>query len=82
MSFPLPESTGRLHVTLRQMRRIQDGREVLALDLTARGFPAGPEASGRESMLSWFDVAREWIVRGFADLTTLEAQKDLWGRIR
>ncbi len=82
MSFPLPESTGRLHVALRQMRRIQDAREVLVLDLTARGFPTGPEAAGREAMLLWFDVAREWIVRGFADLCEESAQRALWRRIR
>jgi hypothetical protein len=27
----------------------------------------------------WFDLAREWIVRGFTDLTGTDIQKNEWG---
>ena len=35
---------------------------------------------GKEGMEAWFDLAREWIVCGFADLTGDEIQKTIWGR--
>jgi hypothetical protein len=31
-----------------------------------------------EGMWTWFDLAREWIVRGFTDLTGEEVQKQIW----
>jgi hypothetical protein len=29
---------------------------------------------------AWFDLGREWIVRGFADLVDKKIQKEQWGR--
>ena len=46
---------------------------MILLDLTVRGI-------GKEGMEAWFDLAREWIVCGFADLTGDEIQKTIWGR--
>ncbi len=80
-SFVLARECGRLHSTLRRGHRKTDGHEVLILELTARGFPSWDSAGDREeAMLAWFDLAHETIVRGFVDLTTTEAQKELWGR--
>lgn len=79
-SFAMPGEKGRLHCTLRKARRTKDAREVLIFELTARGFPGGQDTTGREAMLAWFDMAHEWIVRGFVDLTSTAAQERLWGR--
>ena len=45
----------------------QSGRPILGLTLTARG-GLGQGAAG--SLLSRLDVGREWIVRGFAEVTS------------
>ena len=78
-SFVLPDNVGRLHVTAQNAVRLSDHREVIRLDLTARGI--GPD-KGREAMYDWFDVAHEWIVCGFADLTGAGVQEELWERIQ
>ncbi len=74
-SFALPNHSGRLHVTIRNAKRRDDNRPILLFDLTARGI--GKDMSP-EAMWSWFDLAHEWIVCGFADLTHQEVQKNIW----
>ena len=76
--FPLPGSLGRLMARLNQVTRKEDQMPLLVLELSAKGIGDDKTPAG---LLAWFDVAHEWIVRGFADLTTMSAQKDLWGRI-
>jgi uncharacterized protein (TIGR04255 family) len=74
-SFGLRESKGALHVTVSHGVRPTDNKQVLILELTARG----PGRTDAADMAAWFDVAHEYIVRGFADLTTKEAHS-MWGR--
>lgn len=78
-SFELPDRKGRLHVSIRDTKSKDFSKQVFLFELTVRGFPSD---SSREEMWKWFDMAREWIVRGFTDLTTEEAQKTLWRRTR
>lgn len=78
-SFLLPTSAGRLHVSARTGRRSTDQEPVLVLDLTARGFP---KDASRPAMWAWFDLAHEWIVRGFADITGEQMHKSAWERTR
>ncbi len=52
-----------------------DKRRFLSLELTARGLPSD---SPEQNMEGWFASAHEWIVNGFGDLTTQEAQTVLW----
>jgi hypothetical protein len=75
--FVLPDREGRLHASIRRGVRSPDGREVLILDLTVRGFAGNGDL---DSMRQWFDKAREWIVRGFADITGAEMQEEVWGK--
>ncbi len=77
VKFQLPEKHGMLHVNVKHGRRLPDKKEVLILELTARG-PAQSDAS---DMRSWFSIAHTWIVRGFSDLTTTIAH-ERWGRTR
>ncbi len=73
-TFELPDQRGAGQANLSQGTRA-DGRNVLVLGMSCGG-PAG----ARYSLNDWFATAHEWIVRGFADLTTNTAQSE-WGRI-
>jgi len=75
--FRLPEDCGRLHVSVRSVSRLSDQTPVLLLDLTARGI--GQDRS-LAAMWSWFDTARTWIVRTFADIADDHVQKEIWRR--
>lgn len=74
--YKMTEGRGRLHVEMNPVFRGRDLKLVLSLNLTARGAPAG---GSLEQIAAWFDLAHEWIVRAFAELTGPEAHK-LWGR--
>lgn len=32
----------------------------------------------QDEIYAWYDLAREWIVKGFTDLTSPKIQKDVW----
>ncbi len=70
--FPLQEKMGHLIVNLKQAIRTEDKVPLLVLELTARGIG---ESTSKEVIREWFDMAHEWIVRGFTDLTSPEIQK-------
>ncbi|MGE3966455.1 MAG: TIGR04255 family protein [Planctomycetota bacterium] len=78
-AYVLPNQHGRLHVTIRTATGVDDKKPVIVLELTARGFPG---TADRDGMWRWFDLAHEWIVRGFSDLTSPEVQKAQWKRTR
>ena len=73
--YPLPNESGRLHVVLKQGIRNRDKSPIFSFELTARGAPAAAD-----TLEHWFEVAHEWVVRGFTDLTTPEMHK-LWERV-
>lgn len=73
--FIMHDKKGRLHISMQPAIRRRDVKEVLKLDLTARGRPS---SSSLEDILEWFDLGHEWIVRGFTDFTTKEMHKQ-WG---
>jgi len=74
--FPLPEKKGHLIVNLKQATRTEDKVPLLVLELKAQGIG---ESTSKEAILEWFDLAHEWIVRGFTDLTTPAIHK-IWER--
>jgi uncharacterized protein (TIGR04255 family) len=76
-SFALPSASGRLHVSVRHAVRRHDKKPVLLCELTARGIPNTVDEIG---IRNWFLLGREWIVRGFADLTDEGVQRNLWRR--
>ncbi len=75
--FDIDWPRGRLHVTCRHARLLESEKELFQINLIARG---KPESETLEDMLAWFAKGREWIVRGFADLTNDEMQARQWGR--
>ena len=75
-AFPMPENSGRLNVNLAPTVLPKDRRQVLRLDLTARGQLKTKDLA---SALTAIDLGHEWIVRGFASLTRPEMHQ-LWER--
>jgi uncharacterized protein (TIGR04255 family) len=75
--FDFPEGPGALLVKLSPARYPREEKDLLILELSARGLPA---QAPLDHMKTWFAHARRWIVRGFEDLTSPEAQKELWGK--
>ena len=76
MRYLLPEKLGRLHISIVPVIRARDTKEVLQMNLIARG---APKSSKVEDMLDWFDLGREWVVKGFTDITTQSMHK-IWRR--
>jgi len=66
LRFLLPGNRGRLHIDVVPVRVPPQNDPVIRFSLTARGRPQGEFS--KENMNDWFTLAREWIVRGFADL--------------
>jgi uncharacterized protein (TIGR04255 family) len=73
-SFLLPDAKGNMNVSTNRLTR-PDGRSAVLLTLAC----SGPSANESYSLDEWFGTAHEWIVRGFTDLTTKEAQ-EIWKR--
>ena len=67
--YRLPNQMGRLHTSLK-MASTKDGKKVMLFELTA-GLVTVRWMIGLQ-------MGHEWIVRGFADLTTDSVQKALW----
>lgn len=80
LRFVIPDGAGnplgRLHITSQPAYRITDGRPILILKLTARGKPDG---EGIEGVLRFLNTGREWIVRGFASITS-PGMHEIWRR--
>lgn len=67
---------GRLHLAAEPAYRTVDNQPIYTLTLTARG---GPDEPSLQGALRFIDTGREWVVRGFAAITTREMHK-IWGR--
>lgn len=67
---------GRLHVSMQPAFTIAEEQPIYVLNMTARGYPLGDNLDG---VLRFFDIGHEWIVRGFASITS-DVMHRLWGR--
>ena len=76
MTDEMGKVLGRLHVMLQPAFRSLDGVPILVMNLTARGKPEPSDLQGASQL---FDYEHEWIVRGFASLTTNQMH-ELWRR--
>jgi uncharacterized protein (TIGR04255 family) len=76
VSYSMPEQRGRLRISVVHAFRPSDATETLQLTVSARGKPA---SSGVSDVLSWLDLGREWVVRGFTDFTS-GRMHELWRR--
>jgi uncharacterized protein (TIGR04255 family) len=75
LSYAMERERGRLRVSLSHAIRVRDGKEILQLQLTARG----KAEAGK--LRDWLNSGHEWIVRAFADVTT-PAMHMLWRRTK
>lgn len=73
--FQLPEDKGQLLITLNSALRKIDKSPMLVLEITARGL--GGDKS-QKAIAEWFELAHEWIVKSFEDLTSQNIQKEVW----
>lgn len=65
-----------LHAHALPVQLVKDGRNMLKFELSVKGPLQTPDVQG---MQEWYGQAREWIVRGFSDLTTPAMHKE-WRR--
>jgi uncharacterized protein (TIGR04255 family) len=70
------EPVGRLHASASPRLRADSMEAVYLLQMVARGRPLG---LGPEGVVAFLDLGREYIVRGFADITT-RRMHEVWGR--
>ena len=70
------EPIGRLHVAVEPVFRAKDDATMFRIVLTAR---AQPQGKGIKGVLRCLDIGRDWVVRGFASITT-EAMHREWRR--
>lgn len=71
------EPIGRLHIATETLNRTGDNAQpVFKMVVTARGAPPEPNNS---AVIKYFDMAREYVVRGFASATT-PAMHKIWER--
>jgi uncharacterized protein (TIGR04255 family) len=75
LRFPMPDNKGVLRASVKHGKRATDDADVMLMQMTAQG-PAKQEESDMET---WLELAHEFIVRGFTDLTSTQAHKQ-WGR--
>ena len=80
LRFLIPDQEGkpigRLHIAIEPGYRSNDNKPLFIMKLTARGAPCG---NGINGVLGFMDLGRQWVVRGFASITTPKMHK-LWGR--
>jgi len=75
--WPLPDDLGVLALDIKHGNRVTDQKEVLLMELNAKG----KARQGEAGMAAWFDVAHDAIVNTFDKLTTEKAHRN-WGKIR
>ena len=70
---------GRLNAIMQSGRKKKDNSPVYILNLTARGSPLSDDITGA---FRFFNLGRNWIVKGFSEITTEVMQQKVWRRIK
>jgi len=73
LRFRISEKKARLNASLIPVLRTTDGNLAFRFTLSAQG------ATTEEDLFEWFQTSREWIVKGFTDLTT-DTAHTFWKR--
>lgn len=76
LRYLLPDGRGRLHVQMDPAFRQTDMKFILNLSLTARGAPVGSKTG---DLINWLNLAHEWVVKAFDELTGSKMHA-AWGR--
>jgi uncharacterized protein (TIGR04255 family) len=72
--YVMPSNEGRLHVVIQPAIRQKDGKEIIQLSITGSCRPASSETS---ELMRCLDSCREWVVKGFDDITSADMHK-IW----
>jgi uncharacterized protein (TIGR04255 family) len=78
MHFSLP-TAGTLRVSLSPGTRVRDQMPTLKFELSAK---VALQAKSFDDIWEWLDLAHQWIIRGFVDLTQEEIQYKVWKRTK
>lgn len=76
-TIPLPDNMGHLSVKFQKALRKTNSIPIILIEISARGIGEDKTDLG---LKNWFNRAHESIVGTFSEITTLEIQKELWGR--
>ncbi|MBT5028955.1 MAG: TIGR04255 family protein [Nitrospina sp.] len=76
-TYLLPNEEGRLYSTIKVVLHRVSAEPLIRFQLKVTGI--NKEAS-LDKMRSWFDLAHEWILLSFAELTNEKVQTEYWGR--
>ncbi len=74
-NFQLPEDKGQFLIKLNSATRRIDKSPMLVLEISAQGLGGNKSP---EAMADWFELAHEWIVKSFEDLTNKNIQDKIW----
>lgn len=74
--YVMGERRGRLRITVKPAIRRRDGKEILIIELTARG---KPNSSQLDDIVEWFELGHQWIVKGFTSFTGKQMHQ-IWER--
>ena len=77
--FPFPDGKGTLTVKIDSGTRNLDSLPIISLEMATKGLG---EDKSDDAVWKWFELAHDWIVRGFADLTDLKVQEKIWKRYK
>lgn len=76
-TFALPDDFGRLAIGVKHGKKLTDGMPIYILQFSAKGLGGdGDDARIGE----WFELAHEWIVSAFCDITDKTIQQEVWKR--
>jgi uncharacterized protein (TIGR04255 family) len=76
--FNLPNDDGELMVIIQHAIDRENGTDLLKADIIARKFFSDCNLA---KTWEWFNLAHQWIVCGFTDITTEKAH-EIWGRYK
>ncbi len=77
-AYLLPDKCG--HLTVQIMNALPKAQKplILRMDIVARGLP---NSNMTNPFNDWFNLAHDWVVNGFLDITCKDAHNNRWGRI-
>jgi uncharacterized protein (TIGR04255 family) len=77
-TFLMPDQAGRLHFNMQRVIKLKDDEQEHAVQLQIYAVNK-PKSSAIDDIMKQLDIGHDWVVRGFADLTSARAH-ELWGR--
>ncbi|ELS34833.1 MULTISPECIES: TIGR04255 family protein [Pseudanabaena] len=75
-TFLLPDNQGRVHVNIKTLKGIDNQEPKFLMDITVRGIDSNQ--TSLDKSLDWFNLAHDWVVQSFVDLTNIDMQNLVW----